>query len=141
MLSHSMFNFLISLFFALTVIPCPKQQELICLPLNNFDKCHWVSPRRVLSQAKQRQARWARTSGSHQTGQNEQPQFFESTIHSASSGIRHLFQDCRLVSSRTLPSWGPGDGIQTSQKCCKALLLRFSWVFFRLNIPLVAVRF
>lgn len=42
MLSHSMFNFLISLFFALTVIPCPKQQQL-CLPLNNSDKCHWVT--------------------------------------------------------------------------------------------------
>lgn len=53
---------------------------------------------------------WADSSGSHQIGQNTQPQFFETKVCIASSGFSNLPQESRLLSSWMLSSWRVGDG-------------------------------
>lgn len=53
---------------------------------------------------------WADSSGSHQIGQNTQPQFFETKVCIASSGFSNLPQESRLLSSWMISSWRVGDG-------------------------------
>lgn len=79
-------------------------------------------------------------SGSHQTGQNEQPQFLMSKVHSTLSIVRYLYWECRPVFSRPLPSWGSGGWNHGNLQCYQALL-RFSWFSSYVNIPQFTVSF
>ena len=78
----------------------------------------WVSTSglaEVPSNVTQSQVLWACLPGSHQTGQNKQPQFIVDEVFSTPSGIDwDLYQHCELFSSELPPNLGAGDGIRVS---------------------------
>lgn len=70
-------------------------------------KCFWkISPRWLLPiwessrLGKIKASLWAGTSGSQDTGLNNQPQFFENKVHFTSSGTRNLYLEYGLLSSK-----------------------------------------
>ena len=138
---NSMLNILIRLLFAPTVSHCSKRQQLIHSPLNDFDKYYWVGQppqsEEVLSQAKQRQALWARLweVTRQVTVSNHHSQKVRSTLllrglHTCTGNKGWCLQDHYQVRVQG-----------TKLKCYEVLLLRFScFVVFLLSIPLGAIR-
>lgn len=110
-------GFLVWLLPAPTVIPCPKWQQLIHLPLNDFDKHHpgsHISPGKALRQSKQRETFEPVFQWSTRQVKTTQLQFFENKICIVPSGTSNLHQECRLFSSRPPWVWEVGEGNRVS---------------------------